>query len=469
MNVEVEQFLKRRAQDGTFEGFNPNWMPDFLFDFQAANTEWSILKGKSAQFQDCGMGKSIQELVWGENVVRHTNKPVLLLTPLAVGSQMVAEAEKFGIEAHRSRDGKIKPGINVANYERLHYFNPHDFAGVICDESSRLKAFNGKLRSEVTEFMRTIPYRLLATATAAPNDYIELGTSSEALGVLGQVDMLNRYFKNDANTSDQKGRYHGFSAPRSFDQPGWRFKGHAEKPFFRWVCSWARGGRRPSDFGPFSDAKFVLPPLIEREHIVETRTLAPGKLYATAATNRAEELEEAHRTITERCEKAAELTAHTGQPFIMWCQLNPEGELLERLMLDAVHISGADSDDEKEEKYDAFLSGQARGMISKQKIGGWGLNCQHCAHVVEYASHSFESHYQGVRRSWRFGQTREVINDIMSTEGQRGAKENMQRKSANADRMFDSLVMYMHEALRIEGGYKFTKEAFVPSWLSSIN
>jgi hypothetical protein len=188
-------------------------------------------------------------------------------------------------------------------------------------------------------------------------------------------------------------------------------------------------------------------------------------LFALAATNRQEELEERRRTIQERCEKAAELVADTGKPFIIWCQLNPEGDLLEKLIPDSVQISGSDPDDEKEEKYEAFLSGQSRGMTSKQRIGGWGLNCQHCAHVVEFASHSFEAHYQGVRRCWRFGQQFPVVNDIISTEGQRGAKENMQRKARAADKMFDALVTHMHEAARLDAGYHFNQETEVPAWL----
>ncbi len=383
MRPEFAAFLQSKAQDRTFEGFEPLFMPSCLMDFQSAIVDWNIRKGKSATFADCGMGKTLIELVQAENVVRRTNQPVLLLTPLAVAQHCVTEAEKFGIEARRSPDGKVYRGINVTNYERLHYFKPEDFAGVVCDESSAIKAFNGKRRAEVTEFMRTIPYRLLATATAAPNDYIELGTSAEALGVMGQIDMLSRFFKNDDNTNvsmRRPGRFQMGQSEESRLAKGWRFKGHAELPFFRWVCSWARGGRKPSDFGKFADERFVLPPLIEREHIVETRTLADGMLYAMPATNRQEELEEARRTIKERCEMAADLVNHTGKPFIVWCLLNDEGEELERLIPDAVHISGADSDDEKEEKYAAFLSGEKRGMISKQKIGGWGLNCQHCPH-----------------------------------------------------------------------------------------
>ena len=338
--------------------------------------------------------------------------------------------------------------------------------GCLVHNSSVLKSADGKYRAMVTEFMRTIPYRLMATATPAPNDYIELGTTSEALGVMGQIDMMNRFFKNDQNTSDTRRIVRHAPSHGGPSSAGWRFKGHAEIPFFRWVCSWARAGRKPSDLGPFSDQRFVLPPLIEREHVVETRTLADGYLYALPASNRREELEERRRTIQERCEMAAQLVANTGKPFIIWCHLNPEGDLLEKLIPDAIQISGADSDDEKEEKWGEFIGRKVRGMISKQRIGGWGLNLQFCPHVLEFATHSFEGHYQGVRRCWRFGQTEPVINDLIVTEGEKGIKDNMRRKSAAADRMFSLLVQHMHQALHIDGGYKFTKEQEIPSWLS---
>ena len=427
--------------------------------------DWNLWKGRSATFADCGMGKTPMELVWSENVVRKTNKPVLILTPLAVAQQTIRESVKFGIEAHRSNDGKVHAGINVTNYEKLHYFNPDDFSGVVCDESSAIKAFNGKRRAQVTEFLRTIPYRLMGTATAAPNDYIELGTTSEALGVMGQVDMLNRSFKNDQNTSDMRQMVRHAPSQGGPSSAGWRFKGHAEIPFWRFVCGWARAGRRPSDFGPFSDERFVLPPLIEREHIVETRSLAPGMLFAAPASNMAEEREERRRTIQERCKMAAELTAYTGEPFVMWCSLNPEGDLLEKLMPDAVQVAGCDPDEKKEEAYEAFQSGQSKDIITKQKIGGWGLNWQNCAHVLEFASHSFEQHYQGVRRCWRFGQTKPVTNDLIATEGERGASQNMRRKSENADRMFTRIVQHMNESVRLDTGYKFEKNEEVPSWL----
>lgn len=252
-------------------GFEPVWMPDFLFPFQIHLVEWAIRQGRAAIFADCGLGKTPMQLVWAENVVRHCNRPVLILTPLAVGAQTVREAAKFHIHAVQSRDGKYGGGIVVANYERLHYFNPSDFAGVVCDESSILKNFDGVTKAAVTEFMRTVPYRLLCTATAAPNDYHELGTSSEALGQLGYTDVLSRYFKEDI-TKDFLG----------WGRKTYRFRGHAEEPFWRWVCSWSRSVRKPSDLG-FEDNGFILPPLIEREHIVESLTPRAALLAALRA------------------------------------------------------------------------------------------------------------------------------------------------------------------------------------------
>lgn len=463
--MDYGAFLEAKAQYGAKTGFDPLWMPDFLFDFQSFLVEWNLRAGRSATFSDCGTGKTPMQLVWSENVVRHTNKHVLILTPLAVAQQTVREAHKFGIDCARSA-GKLPSTAHtiVTNYEKLHHFNPADFGGLVCDESSAIKAFDGKRRAEVTEFMRTIPYRLLCTATPAPNDYIELGTSSEALGVMGQVEMLNRFFKNDQNNSDPRQMQRRAIVQGGPVSRGWRFKGHAELPFMKWVCGWARACRRPSDLG-FDDGRFILPRLIEREHIVDTRTLAPGMLFALPATNRQEELEERRRTIPERCEMAAELVANTGKPFVVWCHLNPEGDLLEKLIPDAVQVSGADADEKKEEAYEAFASGQSRGIVTKHKIGAWGLNWQHCSHVVEFADHSYEQHYQGVRRCWRFGQQNEVVNDIIATEGQRGIKENMRRKAMSADRMFSLLVAHMNEAIRIESGEKFTVKAEVPAWM----
>ena len=449
-------FLDRKTNSGADSGFDPVWMPDFLFGFQRAMTEWAIRKGRAAVFADCGLGKTAMGLTWAANVARKTSRPVLYLTPLAVASQTVREAEKFGIDAVQARDG-MKPGpVLVTNYERLHHFTPDDFAGVVCDESSILKSFAGQRRGEITAFMRKVPYRLLQTATAAPNDYVELGTSSEALGYMGHMDMLNRFFKNDLNNSAQ-GRMRG-------EVIKWRLKGHAEGPFWRWVCSWARAIRRPSDLG-FDDAGFQLPPLNEVEHLVEANTLADGMLFALPAQGLQEQREERRRTVNERCERVADLVNKTGQPALVWCHLNEEGDTLAKLIPDAVQVAGSDSDDRKEERLEAFAEGRARVLITKPKIGAWGLNFQHCNHVTFFPSHSFEQYYQAVRRCWRFGQKRAVKVDIVTTEGEKGVMRNLQRKADQADAMFSRLVSEMNNALAIERANLMTKPIKVPAWL----
>lgn len=453
--MNYQQFLNDRAQSTGGDGFDPVFMPDFLFDFQRALLEWSLPKGRGAKFADCGLGKTPMELVWAENVVRHTNGNVLLVTALAVGAQMVTEAAKFDIQVARSNDGVAHRGITITNYEQLHKFNPHDFVGMVCDESSILKSFSGARRMEITQFMRKMRYRLLATATAAPNDYIELGTSSEALGYLGHMDMLARFFKNDLNNCST-GRMRG-------EVVKWRFKGHAEVPFWKWVCSWARALRKPSDLG-FDDSRFVLPPLIETEHLVSNDKLRDGMLFATPAVGLKEQREERRITIQERCERVAELVA-TGEQAAVWCHLNEEGDLLEKLIGDCVQVSGKDSDGAKEEKLLAFSSGQARVIVTKQKIAGWGLNWQNCHHMTVFPSHSFEAYYQCIRRSWRFGQTQPVRVDVVTTEGELGVLKNLQRKAAQADKMFSHLVAEMNNSMAIDRAAQFSTTQELPSWL----
>ncbi len=456
-NVNYAAFLEAKTQGGADSGFAPVWSPAFLFDFQESLVDWALRKGRAAIFADCGLGKTPMELVWAENVVRkNTGGKVLLLTALAVAAQIVREADKFGVKVTRSSDGVAHSGITIANYERLHLFDSADFAGVVCDESSILKSFNGARRGEITAFLRKVPYRLLATATAAPNDYIELGTSSEALGYLGHMDMLNRFFKNDLNNSAQ-GRMRG-------EVIKWRLKGHAERPFWRWVCSWARAVRRPSDLG-FRDDRFVLPSLDEQEHLVHANQLGEGMLFALPAVGLKEQRDERRRTVQERCERVAALVNNTGEPALVWCHLNEEGDLLERLIPDGVQVSGSDSDDRKEDCLTAFAERRARVLVTKPKIGAWGLNYQHCNHVTFFPSHSFEQYYQGVRRCWRFGQERPVHVDIVTTEGERGVMRNLQRKAQQADEMFSRMVEEMTAAMSIERGPAHSKQVEVPAWL----
>lgn len=324
MNGDYAAFLERRSQLEGGHGFAPTWMPEFLFPFQAALVEWAIRQGRAGIFADCGLGKTPMQLVWAENVFRKVGRPVLIVTPLAVAYQTETEARKFGIDAGLSRDGRPAAEITVTNYDRLHLFDRDDYAGVVCDESSAIKSFHGERRKLVTDFLRKMPYRLMCTATAAPNDYIELGTSSEALGYLGYMDMLNKFFVNERQTSDTRGRRSRFS----WDGQQWRFKGHAEQAFWQWVSSWARALRRPSDYG-FTDDGFNLPELIHRQHIVETAALPDGALFDVPAIGLKEERDEARRTLNERCARAATLLADADHG-IAWCHLNPEGDRLTR-------------------------------------------------------------------------------------------------------------------------------------------
>jgi len=461
--VDYSEFLASKAQFGGDAGFAPIWMPDFLFDFQRDLVTWALRRGRAMISADCGLGKTPMQLTWAENVVRKTGRPVLIATPLAVSYQTVREAEKFGIDARRVHDGAepANAHIVVTNYEQLRHFSPDHFSGMVCDESSILKNFDGARKAEITEFLRALPYRLLCTATAAPNDYIELGTSSEALGELGFMDMLARFFKNDQNTANPRIAWRGHGGE---ERMKWRFRGHAEEPFWRWVCSWARAVRRPSDLG-YDDGRFVLPPLEEVEHAVAARTKRDGCLFDLPAVGLAEQREERRRTIVERCEMVAELTYKSDQALV-WCHLNPEGDLLAELIPDAVQVSGSNSDDEKEEALKAFADGDLRVLITKPKIGAWGLNLQRCAHVTFFPSHSYEQYYQGVRRCWRFGQTRPVRVEVVASEGERGIMKNLRRKASQADRMFSSLVSHMNDALRIERVNPFTKTTEVPTWLS---
>lgn len=456
--MNYADFLDRKTQSGADHGFDPVFMPDQLFDFQRALVEWSVRKGRAAIFADCGLGKTAMQLTWAENVARHTGKPVLILTPLAVAAQTIREGEKFGIECHRSPDGIISGRIVITNYERLGYFTPSDFSGVVCDESSILKSFDGARRNEITDFMRKVPYRLLATATAAPNDFIELGTSAEALGYMGHMDMLSRFFKNDQNNLTSR-RMYG-------EAPKWRFKGHAEQPFWRWVTSWARACRQPSDLG-FDDGRFRLPPLHEVDHLIETNTVPEGMLFAMPATDLREQRAEKKRTVQERCEQVASMVTDSGQPALVWCHLNDEGNLLQQLIPDAIQVSGSDRDDVKESRLVDFAEGRARVLITKPKIGAWGLNFQHCNHITYFPSHSFEQYYQSVRRCWRFGQKRPVTVDIILTEGERRIMENLSRKRHQAEQMFSNLVAEMNHSIAINKPVYDNTTITLPSWMSS--
>jgi len=454
--VSYDQFLADRAQIENLGGFEPLIIPEHLFDFQKVLVDFSVRHGRSGIFADCGMGKTAMELAWAENVYRKSGRPVLILTPLAVGRQIALEAERFGHDACVSRDGSAKAPITITNYEQLGKFSAYDFSGVVCDESSILKNFDGVTKAQVTEFMRLIQYRLLATATAAPNDYTEVGTSSEALGGLGYMDMLSRFFVNEDRSSSSRGR--GFGGK----QVEWRLKGHANTPFWRWVASWARAVRKPSDLG-FEDGGFVLPPLNEEVHLVSPNRAKEGSLFDLPAYGLAEEREESRRTLNERCEKSAHLLSGADSG-VAWCQLNEESSTLTKMIAGGIEIRGSESVEAKEEKLAAFSRGEIRVLVTKASIAGHGLNWQHSHTMTYFPSHSYEQMYQAVRRMWRFGQVHQVDVHLITTPGGENVLKNLMRKSQQADEMFSQLVAEMSNATSVSRNV-FDKEMEMPSWL----
>lgn len=448
------EWLESRAQHPEPDGIRTqkSKLHTALFPFQADLTAWALRRGRAAIFADCGLGKTLMQLVWAHRIARETKRRVLILTPLAVGFQTVAEGEKFDLPCVRFDTELPSEQIVVANYERLHYLKASDFAAVVCDESSILKNFDGKRRNAITEFLRTVEYRLLCTATPSPNDYVELGTSSEALGELGHMDMLGMFFKNDEN-----------SLHPMWHDSKWRFKKHAERDFWRWMCSWARAIRKPSDIG-HDDNGFVLPKLIERETIIKPRNPREGLLFDLHALNLHEQREEQRRTIGERCEAAAALVNHN-RPAIMWCHLNKESETLAAMVPDAVEVTGSNSDDDKEAKFMAFTRGDVRVLVTKPRIGGFGMNWQHCAHQTFFPSHSYEQYYQAVRRSWRYGQTKPVTIDIVASEGSMRTLQNLKRKNEAAEKMFSELVAAMNHSQSRRADDNFPKAEVLPQWL----
>lgn len=472
---DYKVFLNAKQHLSGDFGFEPLWMPDVAFPFQRDLTAWATNKGRAAIFADCGLGKTLIQLIWAENVSRKTGQRVLILTPLAVAQQTVNEAHKFGIVAARSKEGELEEQIVVTNYDRLHRFNPEDFAGVVCDESSILKHYTGATQKQVTRFMSKMRFRLLCTATAAPNDFVELGTSSEALGELTYSEMLKRFFRQLDDKGQKKElkqqefaekaqQYYqklSFRVSQTIGQ--WRLKHHAREDFWRWVASWARSCRKPSDIG-HDDTGYDLPRLIENVHVVDSKTPRDGWLFTVPAFGGQEEREERKHTLNERCELAAKLANHK-KPVVVWCHTKAEGDLLEKIIPGARQVAGRTPNDEKEEIYEQFALGNCRVLVIKPKIGAWGLNWQHCNHVITFASHSYEQYYQSVRRCWRFGQDKPVTVDVIASEGESRVIANMQRKAAQADEMFSKLVLHMGDALSIKHKNTNTNKPTKPSWL----
>ena len=455
--MNYTEFLEaKRHSIGNF-GFEPNYFPDMAFDFQKHIIEKAVLKGRMAVFADTGLGKTLIQLSIAKNIVNHTNKKVLILTPLAVAFQFILEAEKLGIDdIEYSKDGNHTKKIVICNYERLHYFDSKDFEGVILDESSILKNFDGKIKGQVTAFVKKIPFRYLSTATPSPNDFIELGTSSEALGYMGYMDMLGKFFKNNQNSVDSNNRNIGEK---------FYLKPHAEKDFFAWVNQWSIMVKMPSDIG-FSNERYNLPKLIVNKHIVENQEMFDVNGQITMFTPIAKSMTEVRleqkQTEEKRCEKAIELA--NGKTSVYWCNTNNESSILKHSDKEAVEIIGSQSIDKKEEILLAFANGEIKRLITKAKMTSMGLNWQHCNHSVFFPTWSYEQYYQAIRRFWRFGQKNDVTIDMVISDGQTRVLEALQQKTAKAIELHENLTKNVNQTF--ENKVKeFNKEIIKPKFL----
>jgi ERCC4-related helicase len=438
-------------------GFEANFIPEIAFDFQKFIIEKSVRKGRIAIFADTGLGKTLIQLSIAKNIIQHTNKKVLILTPLAVAFQFILEAEKLGIDdIEYSKDGNHTKKIVICNYERLHYFNESDFVGVILDESSILKNFDGKIKSQVTAFVKKIPYRYLSTATPSPNDFIELGTSSEALGYMGYMDMLTKFFKNNQNSVDSTNRNIGEK---------FYLKPHAEKDFFAWVNQWSIMVKMPSDIG-FSNDRYVLPKLILNKTVVENQSLidvnGQVQMFTPIAKSMTEVRHEQKQTEEKRCEKAIELAKD--KTSVYWCNTNNESSILKQSDREAVEIIGSQSIEKKEEILLAFAKGEIKRIITKAKMTSFGLNWQHCNHSVFFPTWSYEQYYQSIRRFWRFGQKNDVTIDLVVSDGQTRVLEALQQKTQKAIELHENLTKNVNSVF-IHKTKEFNKEIIKPKFL----
>lgn len=451
-------FLEAKQHSLGNYGIEPSFIPDSMFDYQKYVAEYVIKKGRCAIFLDTGLGKTIIELVTAVNYIRHTNKPVLIITPLAVAFQFIREADKFQIDdIEYSKDGRFTKKIVVCNYERLDKFNHDDFDCVILDESSILKNFDGAIKSQVTSFLKKVKYRFLFTATPSPNDFVELGTSSEALGYLGYTDMLTKFFRNNEDTI----------SPMNIGTE-WILKGHAKDNFFKWVSGWSISMRKPSDLG-FDDSHHILPELVQNYHSIKNdkNMIINGQilLFNMVAQRLTEVREENRLTIDKRCEKAVEL-ASSHDMSVYWCNLNAEGDLLQELDKSAMQIKGSMNLEKKEELLLGFFNGDIKKLITKPKMTAFGLNWQHCNHTVYFPTFSYEQYYQSIRRFWRFGQTREVIVDLVFSDGQKRVLDSLLAKTEKANELFSKLNTNINQNFEIKKS-PFNKSIELPKFLTA--
>lgn len=455
--MDYQSFLESKRITTAPVGIEPvGPINSSMFPFQRDITIWALLKGRSALFENCGLGKTLQYLEWGKHVSSHTGGATLILTPLSVAQQTVREGEKFDIMVNPCRtQNDVKTGLNVTNYEMLHHFNPGMFDAVVLDESSILKSMDGKTRMELIQTFKNTPFRLCCTATPAPNDHVELGNHAEFLGIMTANEMLSTFFVHDGG-----------------DTSKWRLKGHAVKRFWEWVASWAVMLQKPSDLG-YSDEGFILPPLNIQQITVPVENTGSG-LFAIEAQTLQERLQARRDTIETRARSCAEDVNQLTDQCIIWCNLNAEADFLKKAITENIEVRGSDTPEFKEKAIQDFLSGKVKNLISKPSIFGFGINIQHC-HEMRFVglSDSFEEWYQAIRREWRFGQKEPVNVKVITAETEGAVVANIKRKERDFQKMLDGMISATQEITRknITGtvrqleDYNPTEEMVIPEWL----
>ena len=467
MNLTYDEFVATKSKafppcgfDVSREDLNPA-----MFDFQKDIATIALKMGKFCVWAGTGLGKSLSQLEWANQVHRHTGKDVLILTPLAVAKQFAREAAKFGIECNLVRQqSDVKAGISVSNYESLHKLDASHFVGVAIDESSVLKNSDGFTFDQITELFRYTPYKSAWSATPAPNDHMEIGSQAEFIGVMSKSEMLAMFFTHDGG-----------------DTSKWILKGHARKKFWEWVATWAIYVNKPSDVNPdYDDSRYQLPPLHVHEIKVDTEIPAPdGQLFNFEAASLSEQRRIGKLSMSDRCQTTAALVNSSDKQWLVWCNLNDESTMLKRLITGAVEVKGSDSRQHKEQAIEDFAAGKIRVLVSKSSILGFGINFQNCQNAVfSGIDHSFERYYQAVRRLWRFGQDQEVNIYLVSHPLEGRVLANLKRKERDATAMGTGML----EAMRIKSQellrstyrhnieYAPQVEMSIPSWLfSSLN
>lgn len=455
MNPSYSEFLAAKAPRAQSSGFEPSSLPDHLFDFQKECVAFCLRQGRAGLYLDTGLGKTRCQLEWAAQAAEKSNGKALLLTPLAVAKQIEREARSLGYEARVIREqSDARDGINIVNYDRLDKIDADAFGAVSLDESSILKSFGGKTTEALVNLFAGHRFRLSATATPAPNDHMELGNQSDFLGIMPANEMLMRWFINDTKEASQQ----------------WRLKGHAADDFWDWMASWSRMAQNPEDLG-FDGSRYILPPI----NIVRHRTGAvvkpvDGSLFMAdvSATN----MHDVKRqTAGARADVIASVSDND-EPFIAWCDTDYEADALKERMRDAVEVRGSMRIEQKEENLEAFSLGQARRIITKPSVAGFGLNWQHC-HNMGFAGRTFsyEAWYQAVRRSWRFGQTKTVNVHLAVAEGEDQIGRVIDRKASDHDHMRDAMTKAMRRAVNRAAAkkvsYNPTFKGVLPSWINS--